>query len=213
MKFRLLKSCVVVAILIFLAGCGPRDTRYMPKVNAGKSAVVASHKGDVVVTAHLMSRSECDTYFGFDVIKEGYRPLVLKIDNAGLHSYTLRPSYIPLPRVSGKEISYHMHYDTYQRVVWLAIPSLLFVWELIPFVVVPYGLACRHYNSKTTRNIRKNTLRRTETLHIAPHEKLEKFIFVPDNAFVPQFDLKLHNETLGTVEVFRVDTTAPLVKK
>ncbi len=208
----IMKSCALQALLLIglmmLAGCGPRDTRYMPKLGAEKFTLAESAKDDVMVTAHLMSRKESEAYFGVDVIAEGYRPLILKIENKSLNSYVLHPSYLPMPRVSGKEISRLMHYDTYQRVVWLTLPALFLAWELVPIVIVPYGLSCRHYNHKTTRNVRKNTLRRTETLRIAPYEVVEKFVFVPESAFRSQFELTLYNETLRAIETFSVDAAA-----
>lgn len=205
MKSYFMQGVVVASILFILPGCGPRSTHSFPKLNSATTVVVPNEKRNVFITAHCMSHAECAAYFGEDLGLHGYQPLVLTLENKSLNSYTLRPSYLALPRVSGKEISRLMHYDTYQRVVWLTLPALFFWWPAIPIFIVPYGMACRHYNDKTTRNIRKKTWGRTETIYLAPHELVQKFIFVSRESFRSHFDLKLYNETTQVIELFHVD--------
>lgn len=200
---------VVLALgsMLVLAGCGPRDTRFFPnfkkeKVDQAEAAVPAKK---MTVQVQIMSRTECDDYFGIDVIAQGYRPLLVTFENKGNDSYMVRPSYVGLERVSGKEVARLMHYDTYSRVLCLSIPALIYCWPVIPILIVPYGVGCSHYNDKTTRNIRKKSLSKTETLSIAPGEIVQKFVFVPDNVFKSKFDIKLYNETSHAVEVVTID--------
>jgi hypothetical protein len=200
-----------LVVLMALTGCGPRDTRSFPKLKQQKAAHIEQH--GVKVSVHLLSRQDCLAYFDIDVIAQGYRPLVLTIDNDTADGYVLRPSYLGMERVSGKEISRFMHYDTYQRVMWLALPALIYCWQVIPFVIVPYGLGCRHYNQKTTRNIRKKTLGRDDTVTIAPYENVRRFIFVPEESFRTVFDLALFNETTRTIETFSVNCAQPLANR
>lgn len=201
-------SITTVVLLMILAGCGPRNTRYFPRLK--DSAALVAEKNNITVSVHMLSRIDCDDYFGIDVIAEGYTPLVLTVKNHGADSYILRPSYFALPRVSGKEISRLMHYDTYQRVAWLTIPALIYFWQAIPLLIVPYGLSCRHYNDKTTRNIRKKTWGRSEVLTIAPYETVQKFIFIVDEAFTDELEIKLYNETTRTLEVYAIDVAGSL---
>lgn len=211
MNFKFLQKTLALAMLMVLTGCGPRDTRLFPKLKAEKATQV--EQGGVSVSVNLLSRQDCLGYFDVDVISQGYRPLLLTIDNSTSDAYTLRPSYLDVARVSGKEISRLMHYDTYQRVVWFTLPAIIYCWQVIPFVIIPYGLSCRHYNQKTTRNIRKKTLGRDDTLAIAPYETVRRFIFVPEENFRTVFDLKLFNETTKKVETFVINCGQPLLKK
>lgn len=211
MKLKLVGRVAVVALLSVLAGCsyGPRDTRYFPKLKAESGVPVA--KDNVTITMHPLSCADSEEYFGIDVLSQGYFPLVMTIENHGPDAYTIRPSYFALPRISGKKVSRLMHYDTYQRVVWLTLPALILWWQAIPAIIIPYGLACRYYNDKTTRNIRKKTWGRTEVLHIAPYETIQKFIFV-NESFSTNFDIKLYNETQKDLEVYSIDITNAIKK-
>lgn len=206
MKLKNLGRVVVGLMVLVLAGCGPRNTRYFPRL--AKSKAIVAVKNDVKVSVHLLSRAECDDYFGIDVRSEGYIPLVMTIENRGVDSYVLRPSYFVLPRVSGKEISRLMHYDTYQRMVWLSFPALIYFWQAIPLLVIPYGFSCKYYNDKTTRNIRKKTWGRSEVLTIAPYEIVQKFIFVVRDAIAQQLEIKLYNERTRNLEIYPIDISA-----
>ena len=199
----------LVALLV-LTGCGPRDTRAFPRLKQ-QAARVEQH--GIEVSVHLLSRQDCVAYFDVDVIAHGYRPLVITIDNGTSDSYVLRPSYVGLDRVSGKEVSRLMHYDTYQRVMWMTLPAVIFCWQVIPFFIVPYGLGCRHYNHKTTRNIRKKTLGSHDTVAIAPYETIRRFMFVPEESFRTIFDVNLFNETTRKIETFSINCAQPLTKK
>lgn len=202
---------MLVALLMVLTGCGPRDTRSFPRLKPQNAAQIA--QDGITISVHLLSRQDCVHYFDFDVIAQGYRPLLLTIENNRADAYVLRPSYFELERVSGKEISRFMHYDTYQRTLWLSLPAFIYCWQVIPFVIVPYALGCRHYNQKTTRNIRKKTLGRNDVVEIAPYETVRRFIFVPEESFKTTFDIKLFNETTHVVENFKVNCAEPLLKK
>jgi hypothetical protein len=201
----------VMLVLMALTGCGPRDTRSFPKLKRDKPAQAIQR--EVEVSVHLLSRQDCVAYFDVDIIAQGYRPLVLTIENSTENAYTLRPSYLDVARVSGKEISRLMHYDTYQRVTWLTLPALIYWWPAIPFLIVPYGLGCQHYNKKTTRNIRKKTLGRDDVVAVAPYETVSRFIFVPAESFKTKFDLKLFNETRTMLETFAVNCAEQLIIK
>lgn len=197
-----IENVVVVCCLVLLTGCGPKDVRFFPRVKTHAAAVVTKQELDVVM--HALSRQECDAYFGVDVIAEGVRPLLLTIQNRSADAYVVRPSYIPLTRISGKEVAQLMHYDTYQRVFWLTWPALIFWWPAIPCLVVPYGFGCQHYNKKTTKTLRKMTLGAHDVLDIAPYETVQRFIFVPDASFKTVFDMKLYNETKRVLEILTV---------
>lgn len=200
-----------IVVLMALTGCGPRDTRSFPQLRKQQAAQALQH--GVTVSVHLLSRQDCLSYFDVDVIAQGYRPLLLTIDNSTEDGYVLRPSYLLLERVSGKEIARLMHYDTYQRVMWLALPAVIYCWQVIPFVIVPHGLGCRHYNNKTTRNIRKKTLGRDDTLMVAPYETVRRFIFVPEESFRTVFDIALFNETTRKIETFSLNCAQPLLQR
>ena len=208
MKLKSLGRVVVGLMVFVLAGCGPRNTRYFPKLE--KPAARVAIKNNVKVIVHVLSRVECKDYFGVDVLAEGYLPLVMTIENHGPDTYVLRPSYFALPRASGKEISRFMHYDTYQRMVWLSLPALFYFWQAIPLLIIPYGLSCKHYNDKTTRNIRKKTWGRSEVLSIAPYETVQKFIFVAREAAAEQIQIKLYNEITRTLEIYPIDIVGSL---
>ena len=199
------KMSIMCFVLILLVGCGPQNTRYFPHLNRDKT--ISAGKNDVIVSVHMLSHQDCDNYFGIDVIRQGYRPLMLTIENRSSDTYVLRPSYFVLPRVSGKEISRLMHYDTYRRMAWLTIPALIYFWEAIPLLIVPYGFSCKHYNDKTTRNIRKKTWGRSEVLTIAPYETVQKFIFVVNAAFASTLEIKLYNETTQKLETYTINVT------
>jgi hypothetical protein len=195
---------ISISLLILLTGCGSRDTRYFPRLD--KSKAIPIQKNSVTISVHALSAQDCDDYFGIDVMAHGYRPLLMTIENHSSDTYIMRPSYFDLPRVSGKEISRLMHYDTYSRVAWLTIPALIYLWEAIPFLIIPYGFACKRYNDKTTRNIRKKTWGRSEVLTIAPYETIQKFIFILDKTFTSPFEIKLYNETQRKLEVYTMNS-------
>lgn len=198
----------LVFCLMLLPHCGSRDVRLFPRLKAQK--MVAINQSQIEVAVTVMSRKECGEYFGVDVIAEGVRPLVLNINNKSADTYVLRPSYLALTRVSGKEVAKLMHYDTYQRVFWSTWPAIIFWWPAVPFLIVPYGFSCKHYNMKTTKTLRKMTLGAHDVLEIAPYESVQRFIFVPDASFRTIFDIKLYNETKHALEVFPINCAQTL---
>lgn len=196
-----INSVYFLAILFLLPACRSRNIKYFPPMDPHFSVI--SEKEDIEITVTVLDPNDCYDYFG--TYAQGYSPLQVQFYNKGNDTHIVRPSYVALKRDSGFTVAQSIHYDTYTRCTFFTLASLFFFWEAIPFIVIPYGFYWRNQNKKITRHICSKSLQRDETLVVYPYESLCKFIFIPEESFVREFDIKIFNETKGALITHHID--------
>jgi hypothetical protein len=174
-----MKNTIIVftAASLFLTGCASYNA--LP-LNSMSSQVVnvsePSKHANLVVAAKKLSRAECLKYFDRDVIKEGYQPIQLYIQNDTNDSYIFSLNRISLSTARPEEVADKVHTSTVARATLYGAGALI-LWPLaIPAVIdgVKSAQANEALDADFDAKVAKDQV-------ITKHSNLNKVLFVPRN--------------------------------
>lgn len=157
----------------------------------------------VTLTVKSLNGQESETLFDVNLIKKGYIPIYLHINNKTNQTLYLRKSYIDLNLCSSEEIAKQMHYNTSLYGWSLGLPAFWFYW---PAAVAVGALSYNMSNSNKDINdkIEHCTYHDSE-LKIMPYESTTKFIFVYKLDFRYNFNISLFNLNQEKLYSFNVN--------
>ncbi len=132
----LIKLISLLLLTSFLASCA--SYRSLPLESMSSRTYDVSQALDssqLVVVAKKLSVAESKKYLDRDVIKKGYSPVQLYIDNPTNHSYLFSLSRISLPVAKPEAVASLVHTSTVGRVVGYGTAAFL-----VPFLFLPFGV-------------------------------------------------------------------------
>ncbi len=183
-----------VASLLLVTGCTvEKPLKMYPRLLQSGTAQLCDDA--LIVSCQMLSHEESVQQFGYEMQAYGYQPLVLQVENTGVDIYSIRPSYIHLPLISGKHVAKSLQYDAVSWIAWTAIPSLIFLWPLIPCVVVPMGVSMVDHNRRIKNTLKKRSFGPSDEIELLPGERVCKYLFVPENYYATSFMMSVYNVT------------------
>ena len=197
-----MKNIIILftAASLFLTGCAsynalPLNSMSSQVVNVSEPAKCSN----LVVAAKKLSRADCLTYFDRDVIKEGYQPIQLYIQNNTNDSYIFSLSRVSLPTARPEEVADKVHTSTVARATLYGAGALI-LWPLaIPAVID--GVKSAQANESLDTDF---DAKAAKDQVIAKHSNLNKVLFVPRNEVDSSFTITLldaETHTPKTIEV------------
>jgi hypothetical protein len=201
-----MKNTIIIftAASLFLTGCASYNA--LP-LNSMSSQVVSvsepSNRANLVVAAKKLSRAECLKYFDRDVIKEGYQPIQLYIQNDTNDSYIFSLSRISLSTARPEEVADTVHTSTVARATLYGAGALI-LWPLaIPAVIdgVKSAQANEALDADFDAKVAKDQV-------ITKHSNLNKVLFVPRNEVDGSFTITLLDAETHAPKTIKVLVTA-----
>jgi len=174
-----------VAALI-LSGCASYNAASLNNLSSEVYSIPATPVGrsDVVIAAKAFNKGDCMRYFDRNVLKKGYQPVQICIQNNSDNKYLFSSNRISLPCARPEEVADKVHTSTLGRVLGYGIPGLIVAWPLIIPSVVD-GIKSSEANKQLDNDFAAKTAR---DQIILPYSSLNKIIFVPvseyDSSFV-----------------------------
>ena len=125
--------------LIFLSvGCASYNPDSLTRLNS-EFAPSVEEVEHVVVAAKKFTSEDSKKYFDRDVIRKGYQPVQISIDNHSDRPVLFSSTRVSLPCANPDDVAREVHTSTVGRVFAWGIPSLI-VWPLlIPAIVDGIG--------------------------------------------------------------------------
>ncbi|MCX6990033.1 MAG: hypothetical protein NTX49_03050 [Chlamydiae bacterium] len=201
-----MKNTIIVftAASLFLTGCASYNA--LP-LNSMSSQVVnvsepAKHS-NLVVAAKKLSRAECLKYFDRDVIKEGYQPIQLYIQNDTNDAYIFSLNRISLATARPEEVAEKVHTSTVARATLYGAGALI-LWPLaIPAVIdgVKSAQANEALDADFDSKVAKDQV-------ITKHSHINKILFVPRNEVDGSFTITLLDAETHAPKTIEVLVTA-----
>lgn len=201
-----LLSLFSLLTITLLSGCGStKKPVFIPRLSHSRSHGKRDLHVEIIRCPGEISVREV----GVDLTKNGLVMVAVCMQNRGGDRYVFRPSYSAIPRVSHDQLAPYLYYDTPTRCIWLSIPSLLLWWPAVPLVVVPCGLMWSQSNQQLERHVTQKLIGPDTTFKIAPYETVEKFFFVPEEAWGNTVTLGFFDKNTGQMVRFAADFTEP----
>ena len=181
---------IFTAASLFLTGCASYNA--LP-LNSMSSQVVnvsePSNRANLVVAAKKLSRAECLKYFDRDVIKEGYQPIQLYIQNDTNDSYIFSLSRISLSTARPEEVADRVHTSTVARATLYGAGALI-LWPLaIPAVID--GVKSAQANEALDADYMAKAMKEQA---IEPHSTFNGVVFIPKEYENQRIELHLVNQ-------------------
>ncbi len=168
--------------------------------------VFRSSDSGITIAAQYFTSDDCKTYFGTDLIKQGYRPLLVQMNNQTDEIYIVEPDAI-------RELILvcpHTIYDILKFNVWSYVSLLAFsVWYrapyAVPMVVAVPAIVLHRYNQHLWQNIQGKLLDPQHALYMYPGQSITKILFCFDYSCSSQFSIELMDESMTKTSQVTID--------
>jgi hypothetical protein len=165
---------MIAATIVFLGtllGCA----KYKPH-SFTKPVGPVVEKDDVKVVAQLLSEADCTHYFSRRMLKKGYQPVQIYIQNKSDQSFVFDTATINMPVENRDHVASCVHLDATQRAVGWGVGGL-FAWPFfIPAVVE--ALQVPKVNKMLDDDFESRVLDMNSRVTIRPHASLNSVFFV-----------------------------------
>jgi hypothetical protein len=177
------------------------SSQLLEKIEEVNKEKVSQKKDDLDVYCYAYSQSDCETFFGANLLLYGYQPIQVHIVNNTSQSAFIRPGYIDREIYPSYKIFPFIKFDTALFVYYAGLPSLLFYWPLVPLVVFPVGYWLSQKNADYEHLLRSHTIEEGDTVEIRPFTSLDKLVFV-STSLPRSVTIQLYHQTDGALRSF-----------
>lgn len=202
MKYQYLILFMNVFTIAFFCGCRSSKQRTF---KTHISHVRAHGAKELHLDASQCSGKICAHELGFDITKEGFVMIRIRLVNRGGDTYIFRPSYADVLFTSQECLEEFFLYDTSTRCIWLSLPSVFYWWPAVPLVVVPCGLMWSRQNEQISHILSKKLIGPETEFKISPYETVEKIFFVPAESWYGNFTLGFYDKKTNELVNFTVE--------
>jgi hypothetical protein len=159
-----------------------------------------SQNSQIQIAAKAYNAEESKKFLKNDLLKWGYRPIQISIDNQSPDSYSLSPDSIELPSVDAKKVAKIAIKASIPRSIGLKAASLLFWPFAIPSTID--SVKTFHSYSILKKDLSSKVVKQ-ET--VAPYSVFNRIVFVSSDKYQDQFDVTLVNKETLQSQIFHVD--------
>lgn len=199
------KSFLIAAssVLLTLTGCASYNAS---PLNMLSTEMMLSHSdpdvknSNLLVVAKSFSKEDCERYLDRDVIRKGYQPVQLFIQNNSNKDYHFSLNRISMPSAKPDEVAKKVHTNTAGRATGYAVAGLLTSGLLfIPAIVDGIGSA----NANEALDYDFSTkVAQDQTIY--SHSHFNKLLFVPVSAYEQILSITLIDKETSLPETIKV---------
>ncbi|MDR3647158.1 MAG: hypothetical protein P4L22_06465 [Candidatus Babeliales bacterium] len=169
--------------LIILSGCSEQIIKMeknfskLDHINKYQTDF-SQEKKNVLIAVKKFSPEECEEIFNVNVVKCGYQPIQITINNFSTEVLHLSPTNIGLRLVSPERVAKSCHWRTGEIATAAGALSYFFFWPaLIPTAYC--GMEMQKSNEKISKSIVKQDMVQCwDNVSILPSEIVSRIIFV-----------------------------------
>ena len=195
LNLRLLSSLAIAGML--LTGCASYNARSLDLLPVAQTT---SSQDNVIVCAKAWNQAECKKYLDRDVIRKGYRPVQLCIQNNSDEPYLFALERLDMCCAPPEEVAPKVHTSTVGRAVGYGAAAW-FTFGLLAIPAVVDGVKSANANEALDLDFSSKCARNQ---FICPHSHMNALLFVPTASFRNAFKLTLVNEQNGEPREFTV---------
>lgn len=183
----LVKISFISLLCLSMVGCASYRASSLMRIQPECTPIPVANQG-IVISAKAFTHADCMRYLDRDIIRLGYQPIQITIQNNRSRPIIFTENAINLPIVSPDEIAPLVHTSTLGRVTAYCVGGI-FLWPLfIPAVVD--GIKSSEANDHLDRDFWSKSLK--EQL-INPSSYITGLVFIPMEYFQPNFSINLYD--------------------
>ena len=154
----------------------------------------------ILISAKAFNKSDCKKYLDRDVLKKGYQPVQLYIQNNSDKSYLFSLNRVSLSCARPEEVAEKVHTSTVGRAAGYGAAAW-FTCGLLAIPAVVDGVKSSQANEALDNDFSAKTARDQTIL---PHSHLNKLIFVPVNEYQQMFSITLIEQESNKPKTFNI---------
>jgi hypothetical protein len=202
MDRKLFPLATISSALLLLAGCASYHANSLNILSPEMVTQASPSKThDVRIVAKAFDKVDCKRYLDRDVIRKGYQPVQLYIQNNSDKSYVFSLNRLSLSYASPEDVARTVHTSTMGRVLGYGIPGIIIAWPLVIPAVVD-GIKSSEANEALDRDFYTKTAKEDQI--IAPHSHFNKIVFVDAYEYQSNFTLTLIDQDSKKEEIFNI---------
>jgi hypothetical protein len=153
----------------------------------------------VQLSVKPIAEEESREVFGRKMIKRGYYPFQLNIENHGDSYLILQPWQIGIPLASPDRVAKRLHHKTMLITTCLFMAGLIGLEWFHPLsyaslIALPTAGYLSARNRSITNHVTKDSIDRgVESIVIPPYGSVSRHFFIADHNFQPQFPITIIN--------------------
>lgn len=186
MNMTLIPISAIAATALLFSGCASYNAT---SLNSLSSETMLS-KADIVIAAKEYTKADCKKYLDRDVIKKGYQPVQLYIENNTDKSYCFSLNRVSLSCARPEEVADKVHTSTVGRIVGYGAAAV-FAFPIFAIPAVVDGVKSAQANEELDNDFSAKIAR---DQILAPHSHLNKLLLVPVNEYQPTFTVSLMDQ-------------------
>lgn len=185
----------ILLFLVLAFGCANLRAEPLP---ASSGFVLSDDNEDqVYIDARVLSEAESKEYVHDELLKHGFQPILVQIDNTSPFSYELKKDQADIRTVSAKKIVKEVGKSARPRSIAYKVLGFFF-WPLtIPGTIDSIQTKNKEFTLK--RDLEAKTLKREGEI-IPPYSSVSRVLYVPQNEIKEMFQLSMTNIEAQRVE-------------
>ena len=169
-------------------------TAHLPTVSTHAGQTTFLEADTIHIVAKAYTSEESKKYLKKDLLKYGYQPIQLTIQNHSMEEISLSSGSVDLPQAKSSSVAKKIMASAVPRGVILRVASLFF-WPVMIPSTIDSVITLKSY--KIIKNDLESKLVKKEV--IAPYSIYNRIVFVPKSEFKDSFDINLiEMKTLAT---------------
>ena len=183
-----LKKVFLIGVGLLFVGCASYTASSLSNLYLEFVAMNEDNleKEEVVLLSKAFSVADCKKYLDRDVLRAGYQPVQIFIQNNTNKSFIFSPERVSLPLVSSEQVAEKVHTSTGGRAAAYGAGSLFFWPLLIPAVVD----AAKSSEANKDLDVDFNA-KAARAQVIPPHSHLNVLLFVSREDYRDNFSVFL----------------------
>ncbi|MBM3207420.1 MAG: hypothetical protein FJZ57_02285 [Chlamydiae bacterium] len=175
-----------VIMLILSTGCASYNASALSNLQATYLIDAQANSSEVVAVAKAFTKQDCIRYLDRDLIRKGYQPLQLYVENRSNKTYSFALNRISLPYATSDEVADKVHTSTVGRITGYGVGAL-FIWPLVIPAIID-GIKSSEANQALDEDFYCKSVK---DQIIGPYSHMNTIIFVPRSDFKNNFNFTL----------------------
>ncbi len=174
--------------LLLVSSCASYNASALKSLST--ELVQVSDLPGILVAAKTFTKVDCKRHLDRDVIKKGYQPIQLYIQNNTDKSYIFSLSRISLSCANPEEVAEKVHTSTVGRATGYGAAAVLTSGLFIIPAIID-GVKSSNANDALDNDF---SLKAAKDQIIFPHSHINIILFIPVNEYRPNFEIDLIEE-------------------
>lgn len=178
-----------LSLFLITSSMNHHHSSVMPAILIEASAFDTMKKG-LKISAKTYDATLSQNYLNHDLVRKGYTPVELKVQNNSAESYALSAASVALPNATASEVTWSVTKSAIPRGIAFKIASLFFWPLMIPSTIDSIITYKAHTTLK--KDLEAKALKEQDEI-VTPYTTVTRVLFVHTDGYYKDFSVSLED--------------------